>query len=91
MTEQEKMQEVVNNEISSGVDKAFQGSVRADFIERKIENTIEVSGAAAEAADLDISIDKLRSSITKTKVASIIVWMLCGAVFIARFCMGGVL
>lgn len=91
MTEQEKMQEVVNNEVTNGVDKAFQGSVRADFIETKIENTVEISGATAEAADLDISIDKLRSSITKTKVASIIVWILCGAVFIARFCMGGVL
>lgn len=90
MSEQDRIRLLINEKVTNGIDEGFKGVVDAGFIEQKIENTVEVSGATAEAIDLDISIEKLRGQISKTKVAAIITWILCVILFIARFCMKGV-
>ena len=85
MSEQDKLRLVIEEETTKGVDTGFIGTTRSDLIEQKIENTVEISGAAAEATDLGINIDKLKSQLSKTKVDSVSIWLLCVVTFIARF------
>ena len=89
MSDYREMKQLINDAAKSGVDQSFRNSVRPDLLEQEIENTVEISGITAEATDLDIDIDKLQSQIKRARVASIIIWAVCGVVFIARFCMGG--
>ena len=77
----------VNNEdsIKQGIDEGFKGTVNADHLEQKIENTADIIGAAMEGEDLDDLVAKVNKKISRTKVATIIVWVLCFITFIARF------
>lgn len=91
MTEQEKARLSINEDaVETGVKEGFRGTVRGDFVEQKIERTVEVAGLTAEADDLNGSIDRLNHQIVRTRLAAIGVWVLCIVVFIGRFCMKGV-
>lgn len=88
MTDIERAKQVVNDEaVRQGVDAGFRGTVDGGFVEEQIAQTVEVSGAAAEAEDLNGTIDKLKKSISHTKILAIVVWALCFITFIGRFCM----
>lgn len=77
----------VDNEdsIKQGINEGFKGTVNADHLEQKIENTADIIGAAMEGEDLDDLVAKVNKKISRTKVATIIVWVLCFITFIARF------
>lgn len=77
----------VNNEdsIKQGIDEGFKGTVNADHLEQKIENTADIIGAAMEGEDLDDLVAKVNKKISRTKVATIAIWILCFITFIARF------
>lgn len=77
----------VNNEdsIKQGIDEGFKGTVNADHLEQKIENTADIIGAAMEGEDLDDLVAKVNKKISRTKVATIVIWILCFITFIARF------
>lgn len=86
MTEREMASKVVTGEaVEEGVKRGFSGVVDGAHVEEQIATTVEVAGVAAEAEDLDATVDSLNKKIKHTKVASIIVWLACAGLFIGRF------
>jgi hypothetical protein len=75
--------------IKEAVDDGFNGAVSDNMLGKKMGNTVELAGITAESEDLDITIDSLNRKIKTYRVLSILLWLLTGVVFIARFCMGG--
>lgn len=71
--------------VDDGVNQAFSGVVNGAFVEEHIASTVEVAGLTTEADDLEADIVNLKKEITRTRVASIIVWIACAGLFIGRF------
>lgn len=86
MTEKEMTSKAVSTEaVNEGVGQAFKGVGTGEHIDEQVGTTVEVAGVAAEAEDLDATVDKLNKKIKHTKIASIIVWLACAGLFIGRF------